>query len=269
MHRLRDLQNECLNLAGELAQKLSTPTNKVDTRDVVYVLERTICDQEALWLLRNRLSRMESRVDGYWTSKHEYAKRKIVEKLANRLYDLRLPAEIVLESQGPNARQDILLVVKKPDGSIKKRVVFEIKTGHGLDFNQLERLMCDNDIVVLMRASTGHVTTLRSRKYDTILIESLENQIDRIRRLIEGHTYVVQGRDCRVCTNESCSSMRRLSKQGMVILRNDDFDVDIDAFLKTLRSAVNRAVESVIRETSSEKTQTQMLPLEKNMRQEK
>jgi len=29
--------------------------------------------------------------------------------------------------------------------------------------------------------------------------------------------------------------------------------VDIDAFLRTLPSAVNRAVESVIRETSSEK----------------
>jgi len=253
LHRLRDLQNECLNLAGELAQKLSTPTNKVVTRDVVYVLERTMCDQEAFWLLRNRRGRMESKVDGYWTSKHEYAKRKIVEKLANRLYDLRLPAEIVLESRGPNARKDILLILKKPDGSVKKRAVFEIKTGHGLDFNQLERLMCDDDIVVLMRTGTGHVTTLGPRKYDTILIESLRNRIGRVRRLIEGHTYVVQGRDCLVCTNESCPHMRRPSKQGMVVLRNDDFDMDIDAFLKTLPSAVNRAVESVIRETSSEK----------------
>jgi len=252
-HRLRDLQNECLNLAGELAQKLSTPTNKVDTRDVVYVLERTICDQEAFWLLRNRRGRMKSRVDGYWTSKHEYAKRKIIEKLANRLYDLRLPAEIVLESQGPNARQDILLIVKKPDGTIKKRVIFEIKTGQGLDFNQLERLMSDDDIVILVRVSTGHVTTLRSRKYDAILIESLRNRIGRIRRLIEGHTYLVQGRDCLVCTNESCPFMRRLSRQGMVVLRNDDFDMDIDAFLRTLPSTVNRAVESVIREASSEK----------------
>jgi len=253
LHGLRDLQNEFLNLAGELAQKLSTPTNKVDTKDVVYVLERTMCDEEAFWLLRNRRGRMESRVDGYWTSKHEYAKRKVVEKLANRLHDLRLPAEIVLESRAPSARQDILLIVKKPDGSIKKRVTLEIKTGLGLDFNQLERLMCDNDIVVLIRASTGHATTLRSRKYDTILIESLRNRIGRVRRLIEGCSYMVQGRDCLLCTNESCPFMRRPARPRMVVLRNDDFDVDIDAFLRTLPSAVNRAVESVIRETSSEK----------------
>jgi len=253
LHGLRDLQNEFLNLAEELAQKLSTPTNKVDTGDVFFVLERTMCDEEAFWLLRTRRGRIESRVDGYWTSKHEYTKRKVVEKLANRLHDLHLPAEIILESQGPSARQDILLTVKKPDGSVRKRVALEIKTGLGLDFSQLERLMCDNDIVVLIRANTGHVTTLRSRKYDAILIESLRNRIGRVRRLIEGRTYMVQGGDCRLCTNESCPSTRRLAKPRMVVLRNDDFDVDIDAFLRTLPSAVNRAVESVIRETSSEK----------------
>jgi len=252
--KLRDLQSEFIDLSCEFARKLSTPTNKVGSRDVIAVLEKAICDEEALWLLRSRSVKAEVTVDGYWTSKHEYAKREVVERLTNRLHDLGLPAEIVLESQGANARQDILLTVKKPDGSVGKRIVLEMKTGYALDFSQLERLMWDNDIVVLIRASTGHVTILRSRKYDTILTESLRNRIGRVRRLIEGRAYMVQGRDCFGCTNESCPCLRRRARPKMVVLGNDDFDTDIDAFLRTLPSAVNRAVESVIRETSSEKT---------------
>ncbi len=248
LYKLGDLQNEFLNLAGELAQKLSTPTNRLDRRDVVHALERTICDDEALWLLRNR-HKVERRFDGYWTSKHEYAKQKIVEKLANRFHDLRIPVEIVSESQGPNARQDVLLIVKKPDGSSKKRIALEIKTGYGLDFSQLERLMWDNDTVVLVRAETGHVTTLRSHKYVPMLTESLRNKIARVRRLIEGHNYMIQDRNCYRCSNEGCPLIRRPATPRLVVLRNDDFDMDFDAFLRTLPSTINRAVESVMHET--------------------
>lgn len=247
--KLGDLQNEFLDLAGELAQKLSTLTNRLETRVVVHVLERTTCDEEALWLLRNRDSRAESKFDGYWTSKHEYAKQKIVEKLANRFHDLHIPVEIVSESQGPNARQDILVVVKKPDGSAKRRIALEIKTGYALDFSQLERLMWDNDTVVLVRAETGHVTILRSHKYVAMLMESLRNRIGRVKRLIEGHSYVIQDRNCSRCSNESCPLIRRPATPRLVVLRNDDFDVDLDAFLRTLPSTINRAVESVIHET--------------------
>jgi len=247
--KLRDLQNEFLNLAGELAQKLSTPTNRLDRRDVVYVLERTVCDEEVLWLLRNRHGIVESRFDGYWTSKHEYAKQKIVEKLANRFHDLQIPVEIFSESQGPNARQDILLILKKPDGSTKKRMALEIKTGYGLDFSQLERLMWDNDTVVLVRAETGHVTALRSHKYVPMLTESLRNKIDRVRRLIEGHNYMIQDRSCSRCSNESCPLIRRPATPRLVALKNDDFDMDLDTFLRTLPSTINKAVESVMHET--------------------
>lgn len=248
LSKLRDLQSEFTDLSCEFAKKLSTPTNRVNGRDVVAVLNKTVCDEEALWLLRNRNIRAANLIDGYWTSKHEYAKQKVAERLANRLHDLRLPAEIVLESRGPNARQDILLTVKKPDGAVKKRVALEIKTGYRLDFNQLERLMWDNDTVVLIRTGTGHVTTLRSRRYDAILIESLRNKIGRLRRLIEGHSHTIQGRDCSICANESCPLIRRSAKPHRWILGNDDFDMDLDTFLRTLPSTINRAVELIARE---------------------
>jgi len=247
--KLNDLRNEFLNLAGDLAQKVSTPTNKLDRKDVVYALERTICDEEALWLLRNRYSRADSRIDGYWISKHEYAKQKIVEKLANRFHDLHIPVEIASESQGPNARQDILVIVKKPDGSVKKRIALEVKTGYRLDFCQLERLMRDNDTVVLVRAETGHVTVLRSHKYGTMLAESLRSKIGRVRRLIEGHGYTIQDRNCPRCSNESCPLIRRRVTLRLVALRDDDFGMDLDAFLRTLPSTINKAVELVMHES--------------------
>lgn len=245
--KLNDLRNEFLNLAGELAQKLSAPTNKLDRKDVFYALERTICDEEALWLLRNRYSRAESRIDGYWISKHEYTKQKIIEKLANRFHDLHIPVEIASESQGPNARQDILVRVKKPDGSAKKRIALEIKTGYRLDFCQLERLMWDNDTVVLVRAETGHVTVLRSHKYVAMLAESLRNKIGRVRRLIEGHGHMIQDRNCSRCSNEGCPLIRRRATY-LVALRDDEFDMDLDAFLRTLPSTIDKAVESVMHE---------------------
>jgi len=248
LHRLRDLQNEFFKFAGELVQKLSTPRNRLNIKDVIHMLERTTCDEEALWLLRNRNARVEIRVDGYWTSKHEYVKKKLVEKLANRFHDLHIPAEIVFESPGPTARQDILVTVKEPDGSTKKRIVLEIKTGYGLDFNQLERLLWDNSAVVLIRAETGHATTLRANRYDALLTESLRNKIDRVRRLIEGHSYMIQGRDCSKCANQGCPLSRRVSEPQMVVLRDEDFDTDLDGFLRTLPSTMNKAVDLVIHE---------------------
>jgi len=246
--RLQDLQSEFIDLSCEFARKLSTPTNKVDGRDVIVALEKTICDEEAFWLLRSRNNRAESAIDSYWTSKHEYAKQKVVERLANRLHDLRLPTEIATESQGTNARQDILLTVKKPDGSVKKRVALEIKTGYRLDFSQLERLMRDSDVVVLIRAETGHVTTLRSRRYDALLTESLRNRIGRLRRLVEGHAYAIQGRGCFMCANVSCPFKRRSTRSSRFTLTNDHFDMDLDTFLRTLHLVIDKAVESVASE---------------------
>ena len=246
--RLQDLQSEFIDLSCEFARKLSTPTNKVDGRDVIVALEKTICDEEAFWLLRSRNNRAESAIDSYWTSKHEYAKQKVVERLANRLHDLRLPTEIATESQGTNARQDILLTVKKPDGSVKKRVALEIKTGYRLDFSQLERLMRDSDVVVLIRAETGHVTTLRSRRYDALLTESLRNRIGRLRRLVEGHAYAIQGRGGFMCANVSCPFTRRSTRSSRFTLTNDHFDMDLDTFLRTLHLVIDKAAESVASE---------------------
>jgi len=246
--KLQGLQSEFLDLSCEFAKKLSTPTNKVDTRNVIAALEKTICDEEAFWLLRGRNNREESVIDSYWTSKHEYAKQKVVEKLVNRLHDLRVHAEIATERQGANARHDILLIVKKPDGFVKKRVALEIKTGYRLDFSQLERLMRDSDIVVLIRAETGHVTTLRSRKYDALLIGSLRNRIGRLRRLVEGHAYAIPGRRCFMCANVSCPFTRRSTGLSRFTLTNDYFDMDLDTFLRTLPLAIDKAVESVASE---------------------
>jgi len=246
--KLQDLQSEFIDLCCEFAEKLSTLTNKVDTRDIIVALEKTICDEEAFWLLRSRNYGAESMIDSYWTSKHEYAKQRVVEKLVNRLHDLRVHAEIATESQGPNARHDILLTVKNPDGSVKKRVALEIKTGYRLDFSQLERLMRDSDVVVLIRAETGHVTTLRSRRYDALLTGSLRNRIGRLRRLVEGHAYAIPGRGCFMCANVSCPFTRRSTRSSRFTLTNDHFDMDLDTFLRTLPLAIDKAVESVASE---------------------
>ena len=251
---LQDLRSEFIDLSCEFAKKLSTPTSKVDARDVIVALEKTICDEEAFWLLRSRNYGAESMIDSYWTSKHEYAKQRVVEKLVNRLHDLRLPTEIATESQGPNARHDILLTVKKPDGSVKKRVALEIKTGYRLDFSQLERLMRDSDVVVLIRAETGHVTTLRSRRYDALLTGTLRDRIGRLRRLVEGRAYAIQGRGCFMCANLSCPSKRRSTRSNRFTLTNDHFDVDLDAFLRTLPLAIDKAVESVASQISDSKS---------------
>jgi len=242
---LQDLQSEFIDLCYEFAKKLSTPTSKVDTRNVIVALEKTICDEEAFWLLRSCNNRAETAIDSYWISKHEYAKQKVVEKLANRLHDLSVPAEIATESQGPNARHDILLTLKKPDGSVKMRVALEIKTGYRLDFSQLERLMRDSDVVVLIRAETGHVTTLRPRRYDALLTGSLRNRIGRLRRLVEGRAYAIQGRGCFMCGNVSCPFERRSTRSSRFTLTDDHFDMDLDAFLRTLPLVIDKAVESV------------------------
>jgi hypothetical protein len=250
---LHDLQNEFLSLAEALAEKLSTSATKVEARYVASVLDRTICDEAALWLLRNRSDEADIRVDAYWTSKHECAKRKVAEGLINRLCDLGIPAEITLESQGANARQDISMVLRKPDGSVGKRVAVEVKTGVVLDFSQLERLMRDSDIVILARVNTEHVAVLRSREYNAVLAQSLMIKIGRVKRLIEGRPCMVQGRDCLLCMNDECICAQGLSRSRFVVLRGDEFDADIDAFLKMLPSVVNRVVEMVVREASSER----------------
>jgi hypothetical protein len=189
LNRLRELQAGLFSAATELSQRLSSSCGKPDARDVIYVLERTPCDAEALCLLKNRNVAPKAKIDSYWLNKHDYVRQKLVEKFVNELHETQIPVELAVENQDFTVREDVQITIKGPDGMLKRKLAVEIKTGLGVNVQQLERLMCENDLVVLVRSVTGHVVALHSCRYAEFLIESLSEKVQRTRRLTEGHIF--------------------------------------------------------------------------------
>lgn len=251
LNRLREIRDELFSAATELSQRLSSSDNRPNVRNVIYTLERTPCDAEALWLLRNRNVTPRTRIDSYWSNKHDYLKQKLVEKIANRLHEAQIPVEVTVESQDFTVREDILITIKGRDIVSKRKLALEIKTGLEVSIQQLERLMYENDIVVLVRAVTGHVAVLHSCQYAGFLIESLSEKARRARRLTQDHIFNVPGRHCQECSNKSCSHARAVRTGRLATLRDEDFQSDLDLFLRTLPSTMEKATDYVIQELMS------------------
>ena len=180
-------------------------------------------------------------IDPLYLQKHDYVKKRlidaIVRKFSNKL-------AISSEEKIDNGTIDICIYSDKIIciNKEKKRVGIEVKSGRTIDLFQIERYLCQLDILIVVRVPTQEVTKISQKDISQELITNNFLTIQKIRQIKEQGLIKVKGEWCRGCT-----ALCQHKRAGHITKTNGSLR-DYSEFIKN----VNIVTEKVIRQLELE-----------------
>ena len=245
---LFELRDRLLNLAGKISEKY-----RVGSRiRVVNLLLKHVCERCIIEVLGNPVqSSGEDMFDRVWRNMHSYAVTLFLERLKNELASRKIAVAVVSEGECPTGRYDVLVTngrtIQILHNAKGKHISVEFKTGLNIDFTQLEKYLWNNISLILVRVETGHVVTLRTDEWRDFLKSSLKDRIDKAKRILEGKTLLIPGKDCTECPLTTCKFNKHDHKKEE-FTKPENLTRLLENFKENLYPTIENAVKAVLAE---------------------
>lgn len=255
LSELRELRNEYVRLAGEIASMYGlTHRGKPRVAAVMRILSGNECERLIQHLLQNPSRAANEGFDRYYGEKHEFYKRKLVDRLKSRLEEAGHNVLITTEESVETGRYDITIVsgrqVRILNGDGEEEIVIEIKGSLGIALEHVERYLWNNTVLIIVRVVTGHVTKLKTSEYADLLTESLKDLIKKAERVLRNKPVMIRGAGCRRCPAKTCphNDNSREEHFKRIAMRDEEFNFDLDKLLKNTYPTIEKVVEMVMEE---------------------
>lgn len=178
-----------------------------------------------------------SDIDPLYLQKHDYVKKRlidaIVRKFSNKL-------AISSEEKIDNGTIDICICSDKIICINKeKRVSIEVKSGRTIDLFQIERYLCQLDILIVVRVPTREVTKISQKDITQELINNNFSTIQKIRQIEEQGLIKVRGEWCTGCTAQ-CQH-----KKAAHVSKSNASLVDYPEFLKNVDVVTEKVISQL------------------------
>jgi hypothetical protein len=180
-------------------------------------------------------------IDPLYLQKHDYVKKRLIDAIV-RKFSTNLA--VSSEEKIDNGTIDICIYSDKIIciNKEKKRVGIEVKSGRSIDLFQIERYLCQLDILIVVRVPTQEVTKISQKDITQELTNNNFSTIQKIRQIKEQGLIKVKGEWCRGCTAQ-CQH-----KEAGHITKTNGSLRDYSEFIKN----VNIVTEKVIRQLELE-----------------
>jgi hypothetical protein len=254
LDELKNLKEEYVTLAGKIASANGLAyQGKLRVSTVMKILADHECERLIIHLLRNP-DVENNKFDRYYSEKHEFCKRKLVERLKNKLEGMGRRVSISTEMKSDTGRYDLIIVsgqqIKILDENGKEKIVIEIKASLGIDLFQIERYLWDDLTLIIVRVVTSHVKKIKTVECLNFLLESLRDLAKKANRILANKPIVVPRRDCCMCQDMGCkyNENNKTSHFHRIVMGNEEFKLDMDELFKNIYTAIDEAVEMVAEE---------------------
>jgi len=256
---LKELKEEYLMMASEIASIYGLKhEGKLRTITVMKLLCEYECENFIIHSLRNPDSSDDEKFDRYYGEKHEFCKRKLVERLKNKLEEMGKRVLISTETEADTGHYDIVIVsgqqIRIMDKTGKVKIVIEVKASLGIDLSRIERYLWDAMTLVIVRIVTGHVKKIKTEECLGFLSESLQDLIKKAKRILANKPILVAGFDCRICRDVDCKYNKNCKANSFhwVVMKNEEFNLDFDRLFINMYPTITRVVDMVIEEFESD-----------------
>jgi len=254
LNELEELREEYLKLAREIASMYGlTSGGKPRVATVMKVLGENECERLIQHLLRNPVSAANGSFDRYYREKHEFYRRKLVDRLKNELEDARFNVLITTEENVETGRYDVTIVsgrrVRILNG--QEEIVIEIKGSLGISLEQIERYLLNGTVIILVRVVTGHVARLSTYEYIDFLAESVKDLTRKAERILGNKPVMIRGSRCRECPVETCvynvgSGSGKDNCFQRIVMKDEEFNLDLDSLLRNTYPTITKVTEMVL-----------------------
>jgi hypothetical protein len=182
-----------------------------------------------------------SDIDPLYLQKHDYVKKRLIDAIVRKFSNsLTISSEEKIDNGTIDicVYSDKIICINKKN----KRVGIEVKSGRSIDLFQIERYLCQLDILMVVRVPTQEVTKIAQKDITQELINNNSSTIQKIRQIKEQGLIKVKGEWCRGCTAQ-CQH----KEAGYITKPIASLD-DYPEFLKN----VNIVIDKVIRQLEFE-----------------
>jgi len=228
LNELEELREEYLKLAREIASMYGlTSGGKPRVATVMKVLGENECERLIQHLLRNPVSAANGSFDRYYREKHEFYRRKLVDRLKNELEDARFNVLITTEENVETGRYDVTIVSGR-----------RVRILNGQE-------------IILVRVVTGHVARLSTYEYIDFLAESVKDLTRKAERILGNKPVMIRGSRCRECPVETCvynvgSGSGKDNCFQRIVMKDEEFNLDLDSLLRNTYPTITKVTEMVL-----------------------
>lgn len=232
---LKESENKLLAELDAFRNKLSL---KASNAKMISILHQFPCLLKCVHDIR---SSEYNDIDPLYLQKHDYVKKRLIDAIV-RKFSTNLA--VSSEEKIDNGTIDICIYSDKIIciNKEKKRVGIEVKSGRSIDLFQIERYLCQLDILIVVRVPTQEVTKISQKDITQELTNNNFSTIQKIRQIKEQGLIKVKGEWCRGCTAQ-CQH-----KEAGHITKTNGSLRDYSEFIKN----VNIVTEKVIRQLELE-----------------
>jgi hypothetical protein len=179
-----------------------------------------------------------SDIDPLYLQKHDYVKKRLIDAIVRRFSN---KLAVSSEEKIDNGTIDICIYSDKIIciNKEKKRVGIEVKSGRSIDLFQIERYLCQLDILIVVRVPTQEVTRISQKDITHELINNNFSTIQKIRQIKEQGLIKVKGEWCRGCTAQCQHKVA-----GHISKPNASLS-DYPGFLKNVSIVTNKVIRQL------------------------
>jgi hypothetical protein len=163
---------------------------------MISVLHQSPC---LLKCLHNIRSFRYNDIDPLYREKHDYVKKRLIDAIVHKFSN---KLAVSSEERIDNGTIDICIYSNKIIciNKEKKRVGIEVKSGKTIDLFQIERYLCQLDILIVVRVPTQEVTKISQNDIINELTNNNISIIKKIQQINEHGLIKVRGEWCTGCT---------------------------------------------------------------------
>ncbi|MDQ4101628.1 MAG: hypothetical protein M3115_05530, partial [Thermoproteota archaeon] len=140
-----------------------------------------------------------SDIDPLYLQKHDYVKKRLIDAIVRRFSNkLAISSEEKIDNGTIDicVYSDKIICINKE----KKKVGIEVKSGRSIDLFQIERYLCQLDVLIVVRVPTQEVTKISQKDITQELIDNNFATVQKIRQIKEQGLIKVKGEWCTGCT---------------------------------------------------------------------
>jgi hypothetical protein len=177
-----------------------------------------------------------SDIDPLYLQKHDYVKKRLIDAIVRRFSnELAVSSEEKIDNDTIDIciYSDKIICINKE----KKRVGIEVKSGRRIDLFQIERYLCQLDILIVVRVPTQEVTKISQKDITQELINSNFSTIQKIQQIKEQGLIKVKGEWCTGCT-----ALCQHKRAGHITKSNPSLQ-DYPQFLKNVNTVTEKVIQ--------------------------
>ena len=179
-----------------------------------------------------------SDIDPLYLQKHDYVRKRLIDAIVRRFSN---ELAVSSEEKIDNGTIDICIYSDKIIciNKEKKRVGIEVKSGRTIDLFQIERYLCQLDILIVVRVPTQEVTKISQNDIAKELIHNNFSTIQKIRQIKDQGLIKVKGEWCRGCT-----ALCQHKEAGYTTKTNGSLR-DYPEFIKNVNTVTEKVVQQL------------------------